>query len=94
MENLKLKCYTKENKNIVLDSQGMHAMLHLTTLLWNDQMKIEKIIKLKTQKDNITIHTATHIYEFENVPIQWDGRIDTSTLYVNHIQELKSKEVI
>ena len=96
MEKLELKAYTKTHKKIVLDSIGMHAFMHLTTLLWNSKTKVEAIEKLdyNIQKHTITIVTKDYIYEFANVPIQWDGRIDTHIIYTNHIEDLKESGVI
>lgn len=94
MKEMEVKCYTKLDY-IVLDAIGMHAFMVLTQLLWQDKtaMKLCKI-KYDTQKGTITVKTNEFRYEFENVPLQWDGNIDTHAIYGRHIQKLKESEVI
>ena len=94
MEELEVKCYTNLDF-IVLDAQGISAFMILAQLLWQDKtmMKLCKI-KYNTQKGTITIKTNEYRYEFKNVPLQWDGNIETNIIYKNHIQKLKESEVI
>lgn len=95
MEEMNVKCYRKDNNFIVLDSQGMNAFMHLTQLLWNDKTNVDKTkIDYNIQKHTIIATTKEFKYIFENVPMQWDGRIDTSTIYTQHIQKLKESKVI
>lgn len=95
MENLQVKGYAKENNFIVVSAQGMHAFMLLTTLLWQDKSGIYTArAKCDTQKKTITVTSNNIKYIFENVPLQWDGNIDTHLFYAQHIQDLKDKEVI
>lgn len=94
MENLQANGYTKEN-NIVVSAQGMHAFMLLTTLLWQDKSDMYTAkTKCDIQKKTITVVSNNIKYIFENVPLQWDGNIDTHLIYAKHIQELKESEVI
>ena len=94
MENLQVKGCTKEN-NIVASAQGMHAFMLLTALLWQDKSGMYKAkINYNVQKKIITVTSNNVKYVFENVPLQWDGSIDTHLIYAQHIQELKESEVI
>lgn len=95
MENLQVKGYAKENNFIVVSAQGMHAFMLLTTLLWQDKTCMYKAkINYNVQKKTITVTSNNVKYVFENVPLQWDGNIDTHLIYAQHIQELKESEVI
>ena len=93
MKEIELKCYTKLDY-IVMESNGLHATLHLLELLWNDKTMIQlNKVKYDTQNNIVTIITNDYRYEFTNVPLQWDGRIDIHTIYSQHIQTLKESEV-
>lgn len=95
MKNLTVKGYSLENDFIVLDAQGMQAFMLLSKLLWQDKTKMDKVkIDYNVQKQIIVATTKQFKYTFENVPLQWDGNIDNSTIYANHIQELRDGEVI
>lgn len=94
MKEMEVKCYTKLDY-IVLDSKGMNAFMILTQLLWQDKTMIHLCkIKYNAQEGTITIKTNEYRYEFKNVPLQWDGNIDTHAVYGRHIQSLKESEVI
>lgn len=96
MEKLKVKAYTKE-KNIVLDAQGTSAVMQLLNLLWQNKAIIHTFRSCyDIQNKTITIKDDTNLtfgeltYIFENVPLQWDGNIDTSLLHkaiFNEIQD-------
>lgn len=91
---MEVKCYTNLDF-VVLDASGMHAFMILTQLLWQDKTTINLCkIKYNIQKNTITVKTRDFRYEFKNVPLQWDGNIDTHLVYGKHIQELKESEVI
>jgi hypothetical protein len=95
MKNLIVKGYSLENDFIVLDAQGMQAFMLLSKLLWQDKTKMDNVkIDYNVQKQIIVATTTQFKYTFENVPLQWDGNIDNSTIYANHIQELRDGEVI
>lgn len=95
MKNLIVKGYSLENDFIVLDAQGMQAFMLLSKLLWQDKTKMDNVkIDYNVQKQTIVATTKQFKYIFENVPLQWDGNIDNSTIYANHIQELRDGEVI
>lgn len=95
MEDLQVKGYAKENNYIVVSAQGMHAFMLLTTLLWQDKSGMYTArAKCDIQKKTITITSNDIKYVFENVPLQWDGNIDTHLIYAKHIQDLKESEVI
>lgn len=89
METTKLRAYTKEN-TCVMVSFGIQAVLQLMSLLWNKEtdLAISKT-KYDIAKNTIVISTDNYIYKFENVPLLWDGSIDTSLIYALHIQSLK-----
>lgn len=94
MKEMEVKCYTKLDF-VVLDSKGMNAFMILTQLLWQDKTMINLCkTKYDTQNNTITIVTKDYKYEFINVPLQWDGNIDTHLIYGQHIQNLKESEVI
>lgn len=96
MENkIEVKGYSNINNNIVLHAQGIQAFMHLTQLLWQDKtcMQLARVA-YDIQKKTVTVKTRDITYEFINVPLQWDGNIDTHTIYANHIQDLKESEVI
>lgn len=95
MEKLQAKGYSKENNFVVVDVQGLHALMLLTTLLWQAKTDMNTAkVKYNVQKKTITVITKDFRYEFENVSLQWDGNIDTHFIYAQHIQELKETEVI
>lgn len=95
MENLQVTGYSEKNNFIILNNKGMNAFMLLATLLWQDKTSICKAkINYNIQKKTITIKSNDFKYEFENVPLQWDGNIDTHLIYAKHIQELKETEVI
>lgn len=95
MEKLQAKGYSKENNFMVLNVQGLHALMLLTTLLWQGKTNIDTTkVKYNVQKKTITVITKEFRYEFENVSLQWDGNIDTHLIYAQHIQELKEMEVM
>lgn len=89
MQQMQCKGYTNDNF-IVLDSQGITAFMILSQLLWQDKtcMKLAKIA-YNTQKGEITVKTRDFIYKFTNVPLYWDGSIDTHTVCAQYFQELK-----
>lgn len=90
MDNIiEVKCYDYDN-NIIMTAQGQHATMQLINILWQDKtcIKLAKV-KYDTKDNTITIKTNLFTYEFTNVPLQWDGNIDTSTLYMQHMQQLK-----
>lgn len=91
---IEMKCYDSNN-NVVIDSIGQHATMHLLNLLWRDKTCIRLTkVKYSTKDNSITIKTIGYTYEFKNVPMQWDGDIDTYKLYAQHIQQLKQANVI
>ena len=70
MKEIELKCYTKLDY-IVMESNGLHATLHLLELLWNDKTMIQlNKVKYDTQNNTVTIITNDYRYEFTNVPLQ------------------------
>lgn len=91
---IELNCYDN-NDNIVLHATGQHATMQLLNILWQDKtcIKIAKV-KYNTNQGKIIFKTNDYEYEFTNVPLQWDGNIDTSKLYMQHIQQLKQANVI
>lgn len=91
---IQLRAQSLHGDTTVLHSQGLHATLHLLELLWNDKSKYEKATVDYSMSGTITITTKSHKYTFENVPMYWDGTINTSDIYQRHIHELKDKEVI
>lgn len=95
MKELEVKGYTKEN-NIVVSASGMQAFMLLTTLLWQDKTNINKckIEDCKIEYNYLQIKTNEFTYVFKNIPLQWDSNIDTSKIYMKHIENLKESEVI
>lgn len=94
-EIIRLKGYSKTDHYVKLNAIGMHATMHLLNLLWQDKTCIGLAkVKYDTTHNTITIDTKDYKYEFENVPLQWNGDIDIATLYKQHIQLLKESEVI
>lgn len=91
---IEVKCYD-DNNNIVMHAQGQHATMQLLNILWQDKtcVKLAKV-KYNTKDNSITVKTNLYTYEFNNVPLQWDGNIDISQLYMQHIQQLKQDNVI
>lgn len=87
---IEVKAYT-EDKRILLHAGGISAVMHLLELLWQTQTDMYKGKVTPDIKNNtITIKQdmplcafKTLTYVFTNVPMQWNGDIDTLALRNN-----------